>query len=93
MGGGILAEAIACDAISSNQVDRVVLQTSGGARLDSGDIRFPRGNAMLPMTEAELHEKFSDCARGWNGGAALMEQLARLEHLPELGRLGGGTVG
>jgi 2-methylcitrate dehydratase PrpD len=71
------------------ETDRVVLRTSGGTMLDSGDIRFPRGNAMLPMTETELHEKFTDCVRGWNGGAALMEQIARLEHLPELRGLGG----
>jgi 2-methylcitrate dehydratase PrpD len=73
------------------ETDRVVLRTSSGAELDSGDIRFPRGNAMLPLSEAELHEKFSDCVRGWNGGAALMDQLTRLEHLPELGGLGTGA--
>jgi 2-methylcitrate dehydratase PrpD len=75
------------------ETDRVVLRTSSGAMLESGDIRFPRGNAMLPMSEAELQEKFNDCVRGWNGGAALMEQLARLEHLPVLRGLGGAAPG
>jgi hypothetical protein len=57
--------------------------------LDSGEIRFARGSAALPLSEAELHAKFTDCARGWNGGAALLDQLARLERLPELAGLGG----
>jgi len=57
--------------------------------LDSGEIRFPRGNSQNPMAEAELHAKYADCTRGWNGGGALLDQLSRLETLPALTSLGG----
>ena len=66
----------------------MVLRTSDGTELDSGAIRFPRGTAMLPLSMAELPARFSDCVRGWNGGAALLNQLARMERLPNLAGLG-----
>lgn len=60
--------------------DRVVIETTGGT-LDSGPIRYPRGHARLPLSEAELAAKFLDCAR--HGGArepeALLERLRRLD--------------
>ncbi|MCW8086873.1 MmgE/PrpD family protein [Sabulicella glaciei] len=71
------------------ETDRVVLRTTKGEVLDSGEIRFPRGAALNPMEEAELHAKFADCTRGWNGGSALLDQLSRLETLPGLAALGG----
>lgn len=74
------------------ETDRVLLHTTSGEVLDSGEIRFPRGAAQNPLEEAELHAKFTDCTRGWNGGAALLEQLSRLETLPALAGLGGGRA-
>ncbi len=71
------------------ETDRVWLHTTRGEVLDSGEIRFPRGNSQNPMEEAELHAKYADCTRGWNGGGALLEQLSRLETLPGLATLGG----
>jgi 2-methylcitrate dehydratase PrpD len=68
--------------------DRIILRTVKGDVLDSGEVRFPRGNAMLPMSEDELSRKFSDCTHGWNGGGALLEQLGRLERLKDLRMLG-----
>lgn len=72
------------------ETDRVILRTTKGEVLDSGEIRFPRGNAHNPMAEPELHAKFTDCTRGWNGGGLLLEQLSRLETLPALAALGSG---
>jgi 2-methylcitrate dehydratase PrpD len=74
------------------ETDRVILRTTNGEVLDSGEIRFPRGNAHNPMAEAELHAKFADCTRGWNGGGLLLEQLSQLETLPGLAALGGSRA-
>ncbi len=42
--------------------DRVLLQLRDGRTLDSGDIRFARGNAKLPLQANDLKVKFFDCA-------------------------------
>jgi hypothetical protein len=47
--------------------DRVVIQRTGGGACDSGEIRFPRGHAMNPISAAGLQRKFHQClarARG-----------------------------
>lgn len=41
--------------------DQVTLELKDGRKLDSGQIRFARGNAMLPLREEELRAKFLDC--------------------------------
>jgi hypothetical protein len=41
--------------------DQVTVELKDGRRLDSGPIRFARGNAMLPLGESELKAKFLDC--------------------------------
>jgi 2-methylcitrate dehydratase PrpD len=65
--------------------DRVVIETVDGGRLDSGDIRYARGHARLPLTDDELDDKFLDCARhgGVDDGAGLLE---RLRHMDEPGQ-------
>jgi aconitate decarboxylase len=69
--------------------DRVVVETTDGRRLDSGDVRYPRGHARLPLSDAELDAKFRDCAI--HGGVAepsvLLERLHNLADLPRLDRL------
>ena len=70
--------------------DRVVLALRDGRRLDSGEIRFARGNAKLPLRADELKAKFLDCAAGadYLDAPALYRSLAQLgEHgsLRELG--------
>ena len=75
--------------------DRVVIETVGGRVFDSGEIRFPLGNAMRPLGAADLRQKFLDCvAAGTDGvapdGAALYERLARLDALPTLRTLFAG---
>jgi hypothetical protein len=59
--------------------DRVQIQLNSGATLDSGDIRFARGNAMLPLRDADLQAKFMDCVQGAPvDGAVLFSQLSDL---------------
>ena len=49
--------------------DRVVLKLRDGRTLDSGEIRFARGNAQLPLRDEELRAKFMDCtSRGRSSG-------------------------
>lgn len=72
--------------------DRVVMHLKDGRTLDSGDIRFPLGNAENPMDEAAMRSKFLDCcASGKALGAALQcddrdlyERLSSLENQPDL---------
>ena len=44
--------------------DRVRIRLKDGRTLDSGEIRFARGNAKLPLGEGELKAKFFDCVAG-----------------------------
>ena len=63
--------------------NRVVLELNDGRKLDSGDIRFARGNAKLPLDGAELKTKFLDCTAGAAGldAAALYARLDAIEQL------------
>ncbi|MDB5317467.1 MAG: MmgE/PrpD family protein [Rhodospirillales bacterium] len=68
--------------------DRVVIRTGTGRVLDSGDIRFPHGNAMDPLTLVELREKFLDCAGAAPLDAdAVFNRLATLERAENLAQL------
>ena len=58
--------------------DRVEIELQDGRTLDSGAIRYARGNARMPLQEAELKAKFLDCA---NGEAGLYERLHNLAGL------------
>jgi aconitate decarboxylase len=60
--------------------DRVVILLKDGRALDSGEIRFARGNAMLPLRDEELKTKFLDCASfaADLDGAALYQRLSTL---------------
>jgi aconitate decarboxylase len=66
--------------------DRVQLVLRDGRTLDSGEIRFARGNAMAPLGDAELRAKFLDCTGRAAGvdGAALYARLTDLRALPKL---------
>ncbi len=63
--------------------DRVVIELGDGRRFDSGEIRFARGNAKLPLDDATLKAKFLDCAAGAGdlAAASLYERLHALEKL------------
>ena len=63
--------------------DNVTIELKDGRRLDSGEVRFARGNAKLPLNDAALKAKFLDCAAGADDldAAALYTRLNRLEEL------------
>jgi aconitate decarboxylase len=73
--------------------NRVILDLKDGSRLDSGEIRFARGNAQQPLKDEELKAKFLDCAAGIGEteAAALYERLHRLDELDSLRKLGVDT--
>ncbi len=69
--------------------DSVALELQDGRRLDSGEIRFARGNAKLPLKDEELEAKFRDCASGARDldAARLYQRLRKLEELDSLRNL------
>jgi 2-methylcitrate dehydratase PrpD len=70
--------------------DRVVIRLADGRTVDSGDIRFPRGNAMLPLDATDLRRKFLDCcsrAGDVEAAARLYEQLGQLERIENVSQL------
>ena len=67
--------------------DRVRITTRDGRVLDTGDIRFPKGNAMHPLSADELRSKFLDCvAYGQQpcDGVALYNTLRTLTDVPDV---------
>jgi aconitate decarboxylase len=65
--------------------DRLTIVTNDERVLDSGDIRFARGHARLPLGEGELERKFRDCCRGSNVDAdRLYRALAGLEAVADV---------
>ncbi|MEI7680364.1 MAG: MmgE/PrpD family protein [Betaproteobacteria bacterium] len=73
--------------------DRVELELLDGRRLDSGEIRFPKGNSKLPLSDEELKTKFYDCTADVKDidAPALYGQLAALESLDNVCQLEHGT--
>jgi 2-methylcitrate dehydratase PrpD len=63
--------------------DRAAIELKDGRRLDTGEIRFARGNAKLPLNDEELKAKFLDCASGVKDldAAALYERVNAIEKL------------
>jgi 2-methylcitrate dehydratase PrpD len=61
--------------------DRVQIKLNNGRTVDSGYIRFARGNAKLPLTGDELKRKFLDCLSGARDVDAewIYGRLARLD--------------
>lgn len=71
--------------------DRVTITLKNGRHLDSGDIRFARGNAKLPLRDDELAAKFFDCTSGSNHIDAehLYDSVTNLQELDSLRSLSG----
>jgi 2-methylcitrate dehydratase PrpD len=68
--------------------DQVTITLKDGRRLESGDIRFARGNALLPLQDNELEAKFLDCcANSELDAERLFTQLSMLETLKSIREL------
>jgi len=72
--------------------DRVTIETNDGRKFDSGEIRFPLGNALNPIDAAGLKRKFVDCVATGQAAnpamkgadAGLYERIVTLEKLANL---------
>ncbi|HWI82134.1 MmgE/PrpD family protein [Ramlibacter sp.] len=66
--------------------DSVQIVLRDGRTLETGDIRFARGNAMAPLAPADLRTKFIDCAGRAPDidAAALFARLMDLRSVPRL---------
>lgn len=70
--------------------DSVRITTAAGRVLDSGDIRFPKGHAMHPLSPQELRCKFIDCVTYSSlacDGTALYDTLLALGDMPDVREL------
>ncbi len=69
--------------------DRVGITLRDGRRLDSGEVKFARGDAHLPLAPAQLRDKFLDCARSVRHPQPerLFEQLSSLQTLGRVDEL------
>ena len=70
--------------------DAVRITTVDGRVLETGEIRFPKGNAMYPLSAEELRSKFLDCvAYGQSAcnGAQLYNTLLALGDMPDVREL------
>ena len=67
--------------------DRVVIELSDNRRYDSGEIRFARGHAQLPLTPAQLENKVLECVPPGERGIAanLIVRLRQLLRAPGAG--------
>jgi len=74
--------------------DAVTVRLQAGDVLESGPIRFARGNAHNPAGPDELMEKYRDCMAGQDAldGESLHAQLAQLQAVPDVGRMLQGCV-
>ncbi len=64
--------------------DTVRIRTTTGREL-AQEVRFPRGNAKLPLTLEELRAKFADCAAGAGiDPARLFDSLCAMERVGSL---------
>jgi 2-methylcitrate dehydratase PrpD len=64
--------------------DRVELVLDDDRVLDTGDIRFARGNAKLVLSQQDMRTKFMDCTQSQPqlDREALWQQLSNLEQVP-----------
>jgi len=72
--------------------NRVVIHLKNSQQLDSGEIRFAKGNSKNPLSVKELHAKFIDCFRIFKNNSKnseikaeeLFEKLSGLNQLKSL---------
>jgi aconitate decarboxylase len=67
----------------------VQIKLNNGRMIDSGDIRFARGNAKLPLTGEELKRKFLDCLSSARDvdAESIYSRLARLDSVANVQEL------
>lgn len=75
-----------------SRYDTVTVETRDGRVFRSGEIRYPRGHAHLPLAEADLRAKFEDCLTVWRrqagaGAAALPSSGALYDRLASLAQI------
>lgn len=73
------------DPVFSN-ADRLRVTLANGRVLDSGEVRYERGHAQLPVDATRLREKFIDCVTsgGIDDGAGLYARLQDFEAIPDV---------
>jgi aconitate decarboxylase len=66
--------------------DEVVIELADGSRAESGPIRYAKGHARDPLSDAELRAKFLDCAAHAEveNAADLLDRLGRLDTLASI---------
>lgn len=71
--------------------DRVRVFTRSGRVFDSGEVRYPRGHAQLPVSTQELRTKFVDCAQrgGFADAGPLFDRLMNLAALGNVREIAG----
>jgi 2-methylcitrate dehydratase PrpD len=72
--------------------DEVTLETEGGARKESKQVRHIRGGPDLPLSRDELWDKFADCVQVGKArvpARTLFDALMSLERLPHVRELPG----
>ncbi len=69
--------------------DRVTIKLKDGREIDTGEIRFARGSAKLPLAADELQRKFKDCVSDARDFAAdrVYDRLLALESLTNVSDL------
>jgi len=78
-----------------SRYDTVDIDMRDGRVLRSGEVRYPRGHAHLPLAEADLRAKFEDCMAVWRRQAgedasslpsagALYDRLASLAQIDDV---------
>ncbi|MGE8611249.1 MAG: MmgE/PrpD family protein [Achromobacter veterisilvae] len=78
-----------------SRYDTVEIDMRDGRVLRSGEVRYPRGHAHLPLAEADLRAKFEDCLAVWRRQAgadasalpsagALYDRLASLAQIDDV---------
>jgi 2-methylcitrate dehydratase PrpD len=69
--------------------DHLVIETTGGGRLEGGPVRYAKGHARAPLGDGELTAKFLDCARHGRhrDPDGLLDRLLRLDKAETVGGL------
>lgn len=79
------ADAYDPESPGSAVADQVTVTTSDGRRHESAAVRYARGHAKIPLSQADLRAKFIDCLRygRFEGdAAAFFERIASFDSAP-----------